>query len=110
MPKDIIFPFLFFLRHTLHRARASSAQELQPRLRQISKTERAILGALEETYIMSAIKEKLSTLARDTYACTEQCIIAGEIYKTGSEATDTTSNRHDNALKAERWTQQLLVT
>ncbi|KAA6424103.1 MAG: hypothetical protein FRX49_06062 [Trebouxia sp. A1-2] len=46
--------------------RASSAQELQPRLRQISKTERAILGALEETYIMSAIKEKLSTLARDT--------------------------------------------
>lgn len=54
---------------TLQRVRARSAQELQPLLRQISKTERAILGALEETYIMSAIKEKLSTRALDTYAC-----------------------------------------
>lgn len=51
---------------TLQRVRARSAQELQPLLRQISNTERAILGALEETYIMSAIKEKLSTRARDT--------------------------------------------
>ena len=51
---------------TLHKVRASSAHELQPRRRQISKTARAILGALEETYIMSAIKEKLSTLALDT--------------------------------------------
>lgn len=57
---------------TLQRVRARSAQELQPLLRQISKTERAILGALEETYIMSAIKEKLSTRARDTYACRPQ--------------------------------------
>ena len=55
---------------TLQRVRASSAQELQPRRRQISKMERAILGALEETYIMSAIKEKLSTRALDTYAYT----------------------------------------
>ena len=54
--------------HTLHSVRASSAHELQPRRRQISNTERAILGALEETYIMSAISEKLSTRARDTYA------------------------------------------
>ena len=57
---------------TLQRVRARSAQELHPLLRQISKTERAILGALEETYIMSAIKEKLSTRARDTYACRPQ--------------------------------------
>ena len=54
---------------TLHSVRASSAQELQPRRRQISKTAREILGALDDTYIMSAIREKLSTLALDTYAC-----------------------------------------
>lgn len=57
----------------MQRVRARSAQELQPRRRQISKTERAIRGALEETYIMSAIKEKLSTRALDTYACTPTC-------------------------------------
>jgi len=71
----------------LHRVRASSAQELQPRRKQISKTERAILGALEETYIMSAIREKLSTLARDTYACTHS---AEGFYNIASEATGTT--------------------
>lgn len=62
---------------TLQRVRARSAQELQPLLKQISKTERAILGALEETYIMSAIKEKLSTRARDTYACTPHIAVRG---------------------------------
>ena len=56
---------------TLQRVSASSAQELQPRRKQISNTARAILGALEDTYIMSAIKEKLSTRALDTYACTQ---------------------------------------
>lgn len=65
--------------HTLHSVSASSAQELQPRRRQISNTERAILGALEETYIMSAINEKLSTRALDTYAYKEQAILLGTI-------------------------------
>ena len=56
---------------TLQRRSASSAVALHPRRRQISKTERAMRGALLETYIMSAVSEKLSMRARDTKACME---------------------------------------
>jgi hypothetical protein len=54
---------------TLHRRSASSAVADQPRRRQISNTARAMRGALVDTYIMSAVSEKLSTRARETNAC-----------------------------------------
>lgn len=58
---------------TLHRRSASSAVADQPRRRQISNTARAMRGALVDTYIMSAVSEKLSTRALDTNACGTQC-------------------------------------
>ncbi len=54
---------------TLHRRSASSAVADQPRRRQISNTAREMRGALVDTYIMSAVSEKLSTRALDTNAC-----------------------------------------
>ena len=54
---------------TLHRRSASSAVPDQPRRRAISNTARAMRGAFVDTYIMSAVSEKLSTRARDTNAC-----------------------------------------
>ena len=54
---------------TLHRRSASSAVPDQPRRRAISNTARAMRGAFVETYIMSAVSEKLSTRARDTNDC-----------------------------------------
>jgi hypothetical protein len=59
---------------TLHRRSASSAVADHPRRRQISNTARAMRGALVDTYIMSAVSEKLSTRARDTNAC---CVAGG---------------------------------
>mmetsp|Transcript_17116 Transcript_17116/g.51223 ORF Transcript_17116/g.51223 Transcript_17116/m.51223 type:complete len:244 (+) Transcript_17116:1481-2212(+) len=52
----------------LQRRSASSAVALHPRRRQISNTERAMRGALADTYIMSAVSEKLSMRALDTKA------------------------------------------
>ena len=55
---------------TLHMVRAMSAAVDQLRRRQISKSARQMRGAFWLTYIMSAVREKLSARARDTYACT----------------------------------------
>lgn len=53
----------------MHRVSASSAAVDQLRRRQISNSARQIRGAFWLTYIMSAVSEKLSMRARDTYAC-----------------------------------------
>ena len=47
---------------------ARSAAVPHPRRRQISNSARQMRGALVLTYIMSAVSEKLSMRARDTYA------------------------------------------
>ena len=49
--------------------RAMSAAVDHPRRRQISNSARQMRGAFWLTYIMSAVSEKLSARARDTYAC-----------------------------------------
>jgi len=54
---------------TLHIVRAMSAAVDQLRRRQISNSARQMRGAFWLTYIMSAVSEKLSARARDTYAC-----------------------------------------
>ena len=54
---------------TLQSRSANSAVALQPRRMLISNIDRPMRGALLDTYIISADREKLSMRARDTYAC-----------------------------------------
>eukprot|EP00878_Enallax_costatus_P034808 GHUV01038675.1.p1 GENE.GHUV01038675.1~~GHUV01038675.1.p1 ORF type:complete len:118 (+),score=0.82 GHUV01038675.1:86-439(+) len=86
---------------TLQTSSNSPAAEFHFRRAAISKRARAIRGALLATYIMSAVKLKLSTRARDMYACgrmVTQSETAFVICQWGSQWHAATSNR-DNAMQ-----------